>query len=388
MKKLHITLFFCAVLLIFGACSKKDEVKGNVTLESDKEESSKIYSGETIIEAQTDTENGYYLSWYDDTDTLLIGLLPKEFVTEYNYPEGTKVRIEAVNDGTVTTVSGKEAYKISSIEYVEDIPATTEEEAEYTESLEGVVYVEEQVQEDGQTYLVFTLESDPNYYYYGKITNPDANMADNNYYIYAVYNKDDLRNDKQYCEITSWENKSYDSSYVDNSSSESESVDNSQPEIKEEYDSAFYSEETGIWLVGNTTSNGKPFILDGIEELYIEDGYLYFIGRIHNTVNKDYKVILNVAIKDKDGNLLADVSDNNTAFTYKTSKELVRSERGYTLISDDLSLDFYVPANGTAYFTDAEYEGFSPSIDDQIDIRSWNSEPYYIYVTIRDYKDK
>lgn len=388
MKRLHIFLFFCAVLLTFGACGKKEGVKENATLESGKEENRQVYSGETSIEAQTNTEKGYYLSWYDETDTLLVGLLPIEFVTEYNYPEGTKVKIEAVNDGSVTTISGKEAYKITSIEYVEATPTTTEKEGEDTESLEGVAYIEEQVQDNGQTYLVFSLESDPDYYYYGKITNPDVNMENNNYYIYADYNKDDFRNDKQYCEITRWEDYSYDSSYVDSSPSESEPADNTQPQIKEEYDSSFYSEDTGIWLVGNTTSNGKPFALDGIEELYIKDGYLYFIGRIRNTGDKDYKVFLNVTVKDKDGNVLNNVQEYNNPFTYDKTKELVRDEGGNSLVSDGLKLNYTVPVNNSAYFTCYQDIYFGTSIDDRIDIRSWNREPYYIYVTISDYKDK
>lgn len=68
--------------------------------------------------------------------------------------------------------------------------------------------------------------------------------------------------------------------------------------------SAYYSEETGIWLIGNTMTNGIPFKIEGIEYLYIEDEYLYFMGKIQNTASKDYKVNLNVTIRDKYGKIM------------------------------------------------------------------------------------
>lgn len=260
-----------------------------------------------------------------------------------------------------------------------------EGDSTYTDSTEGVVYVEEQIVQDGETYVVFSFESEPNVYYFGKVAELNIDMTDNNYYFNIVYNEGDLIDGRQYCEIINWDEYSYNIVYESDTSIVGQE-DTFTPQIKEEYDSAFYSEETGIWVVGNTTINGKPFKLDGIEYLYIEDGYLYFMGRIANTSSKDYKILLNVTIRDKNGNVLNDVLENNFVFNYDTTLGLIRDSSGDSLQADGLKLQYPIPGGSIGYFTSCQ-AFYSSKIEDRIDIRRWNSEPYYIYVTIKDYMD-
>ena len=150
-----------------------------------------------------------------------------------------------------------------------------------------------------------------------------------------------------------------------------------------EYDSAYYSEETGIWLVGNTMSNGKPFKIEGIEYLYLEDGYLYFMGSISNSSSKDYYSLeLFISIRNKDGATIS--SYTSDVFVYDKSVNLTRSSND-NLVADRFEVENIIPANGTANFTIQQFDIFNKSISDNINIRSWTVEPHYIYVTVNDY---
>lgn len=158
------------------------------------------------------------------------------------------------------------------------------------------------------------------------------------------------------------------------------------------HDTAYYSEDSGLWLVGNTKTNGKPFEIDGIEHLYIEDGYLYFMGRIRNTSSKDFSVDLNVTIRSKSGSLLNDyVYSYNYVFTYDKSIELTRGEApGLVLEGKGLTIEYNLPAYDVGYFTVAGARNRyleDAYIDDYTSIRSWNVEPYYIYVQVVDYSE-
>jgi hypothetical protein len=255
-------------------------------------------------------------------------------VTEYNYPVGTKVHLEAINDGTSKTKTGREAFTITDISYLEEIDYTTSEgfDEEYD----------------------FAYEERVN------------------------------GNDWEY--IEDWDDWEYsEDSWSEDYVEEYTYIPFLNTTL--DYDASFYDEETGIWLAGHTTSNGKPFILDGFEYITIEDGYLYFAGRMKNTSDKTYGIRLNVTIRDFDGYVLHRNEFDNNVFVYESSKELTRKDASSSLTSNDLKINYRIKGDSVGYFT-ANY-GFSydTSINDVVNIRGWNSEPYLIYVTIDKYYD-
>ena len=351
MKRKYGLLLFITLAIFLVGCGKKledvdiqvqneEEVITNEKEEllepaeeksvSEEETASKLFSGQTIIESQTLSDNGYYLTWYDG-DRLIVGLLPDKLVTEYNYPMGTKVYLEAINDGASKTITGKEAFTITDIGYLEEIDFTTDDYYDEYDELASDEYDEWFEQEYG----------------------------DNLEYSEDMWSED-YEEDYTYIPFL---NTTLD------------------------YDASFYDEETGIWLVGNTTSNGKPFILDGFEYISIEDGYLYFTGRMKNTSDKTFGIRLNVTIRDFDGYVLHRNEFDNNVFVFESSNELARKDASSSLTSNDLKLNYRIKGDSVGYFT-ANY-GFSydTRINDVVNIRSWNSEPYFIYVTIDKYFD-
>lgn len=349
MKRKYGLLLFITLAIFLAGCGKKqDDLDIQVQNEeeaitnekeellepakeksvSEEETASKLFSGETIIESETLSDNGFYLTWYDG-DRLIVGLLPDKLVTEYNYPMGTKVYLEAINDGASKTESGKEAFTITDINYLEEIDYTTDEFYE-----EDYEYAYDEWDE------WFEQEYGDNWEYSEDIWSEDYIEE----YTYIPFLNTTL-----------------------------------------DYDASFYDEETGIWLAGHTTSNGKPFILDGFEYITIEDGYLYFGGRMKNTSDKAYGISLNVSIRDFDGYVLYRNQIESNVFVFESSTELTRNDAASSLTSKDLKLNHAIEGGGVGYFT--AYGGFSydTKINDVINIRSWNSEPYLIYVTVDKY---
>lgn len=366
------------------------------------------FNGEAIIESETYTDNGYYLTWYKEKDELIIAFLPSEFITEYNYPVGTKVNIDAIKDGTVKTISGNDAYRITSIEYIENIDFTSTD-VEYLCEIEGSVYVEEQYEIDGNTYVVFGFEFDPNYYYYGRVKDPTTNMVGNHFYFYAAYNEGDLYEGKQYCEITSWEAFEYIIPTYDESIIETEDqseFDTPSLYCTKKYDSAYYSEDSGIWLVGNTITNGKPFQISGIKYLYLEDGFLYFMGEMVNNGKRSYKIELNIELYDENEFLIDTITESD-AFIYDDRLDWNRitepSSYSYNVLYRNSylateyegygveipKLDFVIPGNENSNFTFLSFnqKDYPSRIYDTYDLREINDEIYYIYVTIKSYTE-
>lgn len=171
----------------------------------------------------------------------------------------------------------------------------------------------------------------------------------------------------------------------------------------------------GIWLVGNTRSNGKPFQVSGIDYLYLEDGFLYFKGVIDNLGSKTYEIKVRIRLYDQDDRLISDVS--SYAFIYDESlkfkritaptvsfdnifKQWLTSQHDNGDWVDDkkiprLIMDYEIPEESSAYFTfasnnDIAFDNGSQrpgKIYDAYYMRNTNSEVYYIYITIEDYYD-
>lgn len=81
------------------------------------------------------------------------------------------------------------------------------------------------------------------------------------------------------------------------------------------YDWSYYDEDTGLWVVANTTTNRRPFKMTGIEMLEWEDQYIRFIGRIKNEGSKPYIGIVRIYLCNEKGETIKTVTEGN-AFHY------------------------------------------------------------------------
>jgi len=378
-----------------------------------KEEEASVFNGDAVIEAENYEDAGVYLSWYDEEDNLLIGYLPPELQTEYNYPAGTRVHIEAVKDGSVKTAEGRKAYSITSIEYLDEIDFSTAgeeiaDEDNYMLDIEGIVYVEEQSEINGQTYLTFGFDFDPQTTYYGLIRDPKDDMVGENYYFYCTFNSNDLVDGKQYCEIVGWEEYSYEIDYniADNDnptaggSSGAYQMGPDDLDV-DDYDAAYYSEDYDMWIIATTTTNGKPFKVTGIDYFYIEDGSIYFMGEITNYGNKDYEIYLNLDlhnhlcfnIKKYEYGKVFLVNDS-----YEWERKIASDNIGTYLSSQEYKrgepdgLVFKIPANTTAKFTfSARNDNTGGNkckslIFDNLNIRDVKQNIHHLHITVKDYK--
>lgn len=442
-KKKYIFMLLMNVLLI---CSCSNKHNGNESVNvADNEDTNMIqndeekpivdnekntFSGEVVIESESYSDNGIYLSWYSEEE-LNIGFLNNELVTEYGYPMGTKVKMDATMDGTTKTESGKDCWYIDSISYVDDITVSTDFVDGYSDILEGIAYVEKQYEEGGNTYIVFGFEFEPDIYYIAEMNGVSYDMSGDNYYFNIIFNPGDEKAGYQYCEISSWD--LYDYNTNDFNSDSITEVNSEQVGLEVDYDSAYYSEESDIWLLGNTQLNGCPVKITGYERLYLEDGYLYFLGELENEGDKLINAFLDVKLYSKEGKLINTInkveafnynkeyakegneffpSISDPRYDYSITGENIKNSNYktegdgtnlYTLANSDF-FSRYIIANSSAcfgfgiFYEEAKFNDFTQyESNGEIRIsdydilytyylRNLNCEVGYIYVTVNDYK--
>ena len=113
------------------------------------------------------------------------------------------------------------------------------------------------------------------------------------------------------------------------------------------------------------------------------------MGRIKNTSDKKYSISVDVSIRDYDGYLLyKDNYEQNYAFVYESSTALTRESDSSPLDSKDLKISYTIKGDNVGYFVIDQSYMDPYEIDDVLNIRRWNSEPYLLYITINSYSDR
>ena len=145
------------------------------------------------------------------------------------------------------------------------------------------------------------------------------------------------------------------------------------------YDVAYYDEATGLWVVGYTTVNRRPFELTGYEMLEWEGNDFYFVGKLKNTGRKPYWVYLTMKFCNEDGKTLRE--RDMEVGTYKNGYTIDYANEGY-VIGDPVGC--IQPGEEATFFFDTptmdQYKAWCSlaGIDEQI---------CYLYIEIDGYGD-
>lgn len=147
-----------------------------------------------------------------------------------------------------------------------------------------------------------------------------------------------------------------------------------------EYDWSYYDEDTGLWVVANTTTNRRPFKMTGVELLEWESKYIHFIGKIKNEGSKTYAGSVRIYLCDEKGETLK-TATKGSSFYYLPDGYTINGQ-GLRMIEEIESALFSnraIPAGEEGIFSinGAGYLG--------VDVSEITQPIHYIYIVLDEY---
>ena len=147
-----------------------------------------------------------------------------------------------------------------------------------------------------------------------------------------------------------------------------------------EYDWSYYDEETGLWVVANTTTNRRPFKMTGVELLEWESKYIHFIGKIKNEGSKTYRGTVRIYLCDEKGETLKTATKSSSFYYLPDGYTINRQGIGeIEEIESALFSNWAIPAGEEGIFSinGAGYLG--------VDVSDITQPIHYIYIVLDEY---
>ena len=146
------------------------------------------------------------------------------------------------------------------------------------------------------------------------------------------------------------------------------------------YDWSYYDEETGLWVVANTTTNRRPFKMTGVEMLEWEGQYIRFIGRIKNEGSKKYQGFVKICLCNEKGETLKTATQSSSFYYFPDGYTINR--QGIGEIEEIEKRPFsnnVIPAGEEGIF------GINSAGYLSVDVSSITQPICYIYIELDEY---